>query len=284
MAKIYDALRRAEAERRRRADPDVDATVARLDWEPEVAEPAPPPPPAEREPLLRRLIPRRGEREPAADFNKRRIALLQPDSFVAEQFRALRGRIDAIASQRSIRSVAVTSAMPGDGKTTAAVNLAIVTALGVGRRVLLMDCDMRKPKAHLALGLQPQAGLAEVLAGEVSLGDAIVKAEGANLEVLAVRGRPENPSELLGSEAMRELVEHVSRSYDRVIIDTPAALGLPDAKIVADLCDGVVMVVRADSTSQEDTQTVLEILDHSRILGLILNGASVNQGRYGYVS
>jgi Mrp family chromosome partitioning ATPase len=118
----------------------------------------------------------------------------------------------------------------------------------------------------------------------VSLEDAVVKAEGANLEVLAVRGRPENPSELLGSDAMRELIERASSSYDRVIIDTPAALGLPDAKIVADLCDGVVMVVRADSTPQEDTRAVLEFLDHSRILGLILNGATVNQGRYGYVS
>jgi len=286
MAKIYDALRRAEAERRQRTDPDGSAAVMRLDWEPEAAEPPPPPPPVpeERESLLRRLIPRRGERDVSGDVNKRRIALLQPDSFVAEQFRALRGRIDAIASQRQVCSVAVTSAMPGDGKTTAAVNLAIVTAMGLGHRVLLIDCDMRKPKIHLALGLQPEAGVAEVLGGEARLEDAIRKVEGTTLDVLAVRGRPANPSELLGSQAMRELVEEASRVYDRVILDTPAALGLPDAKIVADLCDGVVMVVRADSTSQEDTQTVLEILDRSRILGMVLNGASVNQGRYGYVS
>jgi capsular exopolysaccharide synthesis family protein len=241
-----------------------------------------PAPPAERESFFGRLLARRKRRDAVADVNKRRIALLQPDSFVAEQFRALRGRIDAIAAQRPIRTVAITSALPGEGKTTAAVNLAIVTALGLGRRILLIDCDLRRPKVHQSLGLRPEAGLGEVLAGEVSLEDAVVKAETGNLEILAVRGRPTNPSELLASDRMRELVEEVAQRYHRVILDTPAALGLPDAKIVADLCDGAVMVVQADVTSYDDAQTVLEFLDRNRILGLVLNGASVNQGRYGY--
>ena len=284
MAKVYDALRRAEAERRRRADPAVAPPVARLDWEPEPVEPPAPAPPAVQESFFERLLARRKRRDPVADVNKRRIALLQPESFVAEQFRALRGRIDAIAEQRSIRTVAITSALPGEGKTTAAVNLAIVTALSLGRRILLIDCDLRKPKVHTSLGLRPETGLGEVLAGEVGLEDAVVKAESGNLEILAVRGRPANPSELLASDRMRGLVQEVAQRYHRVILDTPAALGLPDAKIVADLCDGSVMVVRADMTSYDDAQTVLEFLDRDRVLGLVLNGASVNQGRYGYAS
>ena len=283
MAKVYDALRRAEQERRRRADPAVAPAVARLDWEPEPVE-APAPPPVDGESFFERLLARRKRRDPVADANKRRIALLQPDSFVAEQFRALRGRIDAIAEQRAIRTVAVTSALPGEGKTTAAVNLAIVTALSLGRRILLVDCDLRKPKVHQSLGLRPEAGLGELLMGEVGLEDAVVKAESGNLEILAVRGRPANPSELLASDRMRALVQEVAQRYHRVILDTPAALGLPDAKIVADLCDGAVMVVRADMTSYDDAQTVLEFLDRDRILGLVLNGASVNQGRYGYAN
>ena len=285
MAKVYDALRRAEAERKRRVDPAVEPAVARLDWEPEPLEaPVAPPRPADRESFFERLLARRKRRDAMADANKRRIALLQPESFVAEQFRALRGRIDAIAAQRPIHTVAVTSALPGEGKTTASVNLAIVTALSLGRRILLVDCDLRKPKVHLSLGLRAEAGLGEVLEGKVSLEDAVVKAEGGNLEVLAVRGRPANPSELLASDRMRELVKEVAQRYHRVILDTPAALGLPDAKIVADLCDGVVMVVRADMTSYDDAQMVLEFLDRDRILGLVLNGASVNQGRYGYAT
>ena len=114
---------------------------------------------------LEAAVRERGRRaaSPAGEVNKRRIALIQPDSYVAEQFRALRGRIDALAAERPIRTIVVTSALPGEGKTTAAINLAIVTALSLGRRVLLIDCDLRKPKVHQALGLRPEAGLAEVL-------------------------------------------------------------------------------------------------------------------------
>jgi protein-tyrosine kinase len=285
MAKVYDALRRAEAERKRRVEGEAPSAVPRLDWEPERPE-AEVRAGADKRPFfLKRWLARRREGpEITGDLNKRRIALLQPESYVAEQFRALRGRIDALAAGRPIRTVTVTSALPGEGKTTAAINLAIVSALGVERRVLLVDCDMRRPKVHQSLGLQPDFGLAEVLTGEAKLEDALLKIEGATLEVLGVRKRPANPSELLASARMRELVAEVAERYDRVVLDTPAALGLPDAKVVADLCDGVVMVVRADSTRQEDVQTVLEFLDRHRVLGLLLNGAMVDQGRYGYVS
>jgi capsular exopolysaccharide synthesis family protein len=285
MAKVYDALRRAEAERRRRAGQDP-AASGPLEWEPEKTSTLVAPAPAvERGSLWSRLLSwRRGPVETTGDLNKRRISLLQPDSFVAEQFRALRGRIDAIAADRPLRTIAVTSATPGEGKTTAAINLAIVTSLSVGRRVLLVDCDLRRPKVHSSLGISPDAGLAEVLTDQIGLEQAIVKPEGMGLEILAVRGRPANPSELLGSARMKELIEEVAARYDRVILDTPAALGLPDAKAVADLSDGIVVVVRADVSRQEDIQTVLEIVDRRRVLGLVLNGAVADQGRYGYVS
>jgi len=287
MAKVYDALQRAEAERKRRAEPEGSVPApANLDWEPEASAAAGASALARRAPFsgFWSRFRRRVAGEGAAELNKRRISLLQPDSFVAEQFRALRGRIDAIAEQHPIRTIAVTSANPGEGKTTAAINLAIVTSLSVGRRVLLIDCDLRRPKIHLSLGVQPKAGLAEVLNGETSVEAAIERADGINLEILAVRTRPTNPSELLSSARMRELIEEVSQRYDRVILDTPAALGLPDAKAVADLCDGSVMVVRANTTSEEDVLTVLEILDRRRVLGVVLNGTIADQGRYGYVS
>ena len=280
MARVYEALRRAERERKRKAG-DESAPKPLVVETTEIAEPA------RRGFSWRPWRWRRGKRRRrsrSGAINKRRIALLQPESYVAEQYRALRGRIDAIAAQRPIRTLTVTSAMPGEGKTSAAVNLAIVTAMSLGRRVLLIDCDLRKPKVHEALGLRPDAGLAEVLTDRVNLDDAIVKVEGVNLEVLPVRSRPLNPSELLGSAKMRELIEEVVRRYDRVILDTPAALGLPDAKTVSDFTDGLVMVVRADVTSQQDVQATLEFLDQRRLLGLLLNGAQVKQGRYGYAS
>lgn len=283
MAKVYEALRRAEEERKRRAG-DLVSPVAPLDVPPTPARA--PVEKAEREPLWKRMTPslRRRQRETANEINKRRISVLQPDSYVAEQFRTLRGRIDAIAAQRPIRTLVVSSPLAGEGKTTAAINLATVTSMSVGRRVLLVDCDMRKPKIHQSLGLRPEAGLAEVLTGAVSLEDAIVKVEGMNLEVLAVRGRPRNPSELLGSPNMRELIQRVAEHYDRVILDTPAALGVPDAKAVAELSDGIVLVVRAGVTSQQDVEAALDLLDRNRFLGFVLNGAQVDHGRYGYTS
>lgn len=283
MAKVYEALRKAEEERKRRTG-DVSPTVQPLDVPPEPAEPKARLAAPAKTALLDKLRFRGAGRDTSAEANKRRISVLQPDSYVAEQFRALRGRIDALASQRPVRSLCVSSPLAGEGKTTAAINLSAVTAMSVGRRVLLVDCDMRRPKVHQALGLRPEAGLAEVLTGEVSLDEALLKVEGMNLDVLAVRGRPANPSELLGSPAMHDLVEEVTNRYDRVIFDTPAALGVPDTKAVAEMCDGIVVVVRADYTSQQDLEAALDILDRRRLLGLVLNGAAVERGRYGYSS
>ncbi len=282
MAKIYDALRRAEQERRRQtgAEEAPRALAPPVEWEPVGHVVAP-----SRLPLWKRVFRRRpAAAAVGADFNKRRIALLQPDSFVAEQYRTLRGRIDALAAQRPVRTLAVTSPLPGEGKTTACINLASVTALSLGRRVLLVDCDLRRPQVHQSLGLRPDAGLAEVLTDRVGLDQAVVKVEGINLEVLGVRAKPENPSELLGSERMKELVQELAQRYDRVILDTPAALGLPDAKAVAELCDGVVLVARASETPQADLEAVLDLVDRRRVIGVVLNGVDQRGGRYGYAS
>jgi protein-tyrosine kinase len=281
MGKVYEALQRAEAERGRRGAPvpGVGAPVA---------------PAAER--ARRRATQSRLERlrswfardnasletDDANAFNKRRISLLQPDSFVAEQFRTLRARLDALAAERPVRTIAVTSAMPDEGKTTAALNLALVASMNVERRVLLVDCDLRRPKVHIALGLRPECGLAEVLSGEGTVDRAILKLDGTNLLVLPVRTTPPNPSELLASERMRTLVEELARSYDQVIFDTPPTLALPDAKTLSELTDGLVFVVRANQTPRDDVAAALDILDRRRVLGVVLNGVETEAKRYGY--
>ncbi|MCC6643021.1 MAG: CpsD/CapB family tyrosine-protein kinase [Deltaproteobacteria bacterium] len=225
--------------------------------------------------------------EEATSANKRRIALLQPDSFVAEQYRTLRTRLESLAAQRPIRTLAVVSALPGEGKTSAAINLAIVSEMHLDRRVLLVDCDLRKPKVHRTLGITPTAGLAEVLLGQASVDQAIYKVtgpsfEGGALEVLPVHAMPPNPSELLASAKMKALIEELARRYDVVILDTPAALSLPDAKTVTELTDGAVMVVRADTTPESDVQTALDLIDRRRVLGVVLNGSAVDQTYYSY--
>ena len=112
--------------------------------------------------------------------------------------------------------------------------------------------------------------------------EALLKVDNLNLDVLGVRFAPPNPSELLASAQMRDLLQEVCSRYDRVILDTPATLGLPDSKIVSELCDGLVMVVRADVTPREDVQAALEVLDQQRLLGLVLNGVDTSRERYGY--
>ena len=280
MPKHYEALQRAEQERRRKSTGVDSRMPAAVSFETAVAPPSRVKPPG----FFARLLgsKNRSAVEGADEINKRRIALLQPDSYVAEQYRSLRGRIDALASQRSLKTLAITSANSGEGKSTCAVNLATVTAMSVGRRVLLIDCDLRRPKLHWTLGLPPRMGLAEVLLSQATLDEAIQKLDGINLDILPVRTIPSNPSELLASPEMKRLLEEVAGRYDRIILDTPACLGLPDAKSVSQYCDGLVMVVRAGVTPKEEVHAALDILDRARVVGLVLNGSEATREQYGY--
>jgi len=275
MAKIYEALRRAEAERKQRAGGESGSTPA-LDWDPAPEQSEASAPRARWRPFAgrRRRQVEAATTEAYADMNRCRIALVQPDSYAAEQFRTLRTRIDSLASQRPLASIAVMSPNPGDGRTTAAVNLAAVTAMGVDRKIALVDCNLRSPRIASILGLEPRTGLAEILAGEASLEEAVIRVEDPGFDVIAVRQSPPNPSELIGSEAMRRFLEDVAQRYERVFIDTPAALGLPDARVMCELCDGILVVVRADQTPRDDIEMALDLVDRRRVLGAILNSES----------
>jgi capsular exopolysaccharide synthesis family protein len=271
MGKVYDALRKAEGQRTRRAE--TAPAAPGHEWEQPLRARE-----QRKAPLWRRLLSRakaRETREQLGASNKRRIAMLQPDSFVAEQFRSLRARLDSLAQERPIRTITVTSARKGEGKTIAAVNFALVTAMSVGRRVLLVDCDMREPQVHRTLGLRPETGLAEVLTDQASLDDAIIKVDGINLEVLPVRALPPNPSELLSSPKMRVVMEELARNYDTVVLDSPSTLDIPDAKSVSEYSDGLLFVVRADETPEDDVEAALDVLDRRRVLGLVLNDARI---------
>jgi capsular exopolysaccharide synthesis family protein len=279
MGKVYDALRRAERERsvRVRRPGEAELTlgaVSGLDRDRLRARPR----------FFERWFSRRRKPavEDAAALNKRRMALLRPESFAVEQFRTLRARIDSLAAQHPLRVIALTSSVAGEGKTVAAVNFALVNAMSVGRRVLLVDCDLRNPKVHSALSLSPEVGLAEVLSDRASLAEAVTKLDGTNLEVLAVRGQPANPAELLASERMKALIAEAAGSYDRVILDTPPVLAVPDAKSVSDLADAILLVVQAGSTAASDVAAALDMLERRRVLGVVLNGVEDASGRYGY--
>jgi capsular exopolysaccharide synthesis family protein len=281
MGKVYDALRRAEEQRARRLHEATEVGQAASEAAPALPDlhlsrdeaPA-------RPTVFQRLRDAAPDRESGDVNNKRRIVILQPESAVAEQFRSLRARLDALAASRPLRTIAVASALDGEGKTMAAIGLAAVSAMQLARRVVLVECDLRQPAIATALGLRLDAGLTEVLADGAPLERAILRAPGTNLDVLAVRALPQNPSELLASEAFRRLLEQLASRYDRVVLDLPPTLGLPDAKTVSGLCDGTVFVVRADMTSQADIESALEVLGRERLLGVVMNGSEAPSEYY----
>jgi capsular exopolysaccharide synthesis family protein len=281
MGKVYDALKRAEDQRTHRVRETTSAGSLPPRVELETR------PRATKRPAARGRLSRfwrrvRGDAgaESAGALNRRRIPLLQPESVVAEQFRTLRARIDSLAANQSVRTIAVTSALPGDGKSLAAIGLALVYSMQPGRRVLLIDCDLRRPAVASSLGLRVDAGLAEVLTGSATAEEAIVRVEGSELDALPVRAVPQNPSELLASEAMPKLLKRLAADYDRIILDLPPTLGLPDAKTVSEIADGVVFVVRADVTPEPEIASALEVIDRRRVLGLVMNGAEPMSSRY----
>jgi protein-tyrosine kinase len=283
MGKVYDALKKADEQRARRVHEATSAATSA----PPLFEPSPAVAPEPRRPRpldllsgLSRVARKPRVPETAGELNRRRITLLQPESFVAEQFRTLRARLDSLSATRPARTLAVTSALPGDGKTLAAIGLAVVNSMQPGRRVVLVDCDLRKPTVAASLGLRVDAGLAEVLEGTASLEDALLRVEGSQLDVLPVRALPQNPSELLASENMRKLLEALASRYDRVILDLPPTLGLPDAKTMSELCDGVIFVVRADVTPEPEISSALDVIDRRRVLGLVMNGSEPVSSRY----
>ena len=272
MGKVYDALRKAEEQRSRRSHEAVELGSGAL----ERAAPAEPS-------VFERLRESAASAAPlggADAHNKRRIVMLQPESVVAEQFRSLRARIDALAESRPLRTIAVTSALPGEGKTMAAISLAAVSAMQLARRVLLVECDLRKPVIAASLGLRLDAGLSEILADGAPLEQAIQRAPGTGLDVLAVRALPQNPSELLASDGFRRLLEQLASRYERIVLDLPPTLGLPDAKTVSGLCDVAVFVVHADTTPQADVEAALEVLGRERLLGVVMNGAEAHTDTY----
>ena len=189
--KVYEALRRAEEERQPRTATDIGDSwhsaegAAAPQWMPSPDSAGHPPEAHERVGLA--------TDELAA--SRRRIALLEPDSFPTEQFRLLRSRLDSLAAESRLVRIAVTSANPGEGKSSVSINLAVVSAMSIARRVLLIDCDMRRPTIHRSFGLEPSFGLAEILLDRASPEQAILNVPGTRLDVLAVCIQPPNPSE-----------------------------------------------------------------------------------------
>jgi protein-tyrosine kinase len=205
------------------------------------------------------------------------VAALSPQSLAAEQYRSLRTRIKRAEHGRAVRAIVVTSPNKGDGKSLTAANLAITMAQEFQQRVLIVDADLRRPSVHKLFGVPGGPGLSDVLIGAIELGQALVTLPDLHLSLLAAGPVPSHPAELLGSAAMRRILDTLRTRFDRIIIDMPPASPLADLNILAPLVDGVLMIVRAGVTPKPDIERALSGLDMSRVLGLVLNEAGATE-------
>ncbi|WP_017470991.1 CpsD/CapB family tyrosine-protein kinase [Amphibacillus jilinensis] len=211
------------------------------------------------------------------------ITKLNPRSPISEQYRTIRTNLQFAAVDEALDTMLVTSAGPSEGKSSTVANLAIVFAQQE-KKVLLVDADMRKPTVHYTFRVDNRRGLSSVLVGEISLLEALTKSDIDGLDILSSGPIPPNPSELLGSKAMQQVIEEAKGHYDLIIFDTPPVLAVTDAQILANVVDGSLLVVRSKQTDQDSATKAKELLEpaKSKLLGVVLNDREVTKNQYYY--
>ncbi|HEV2426210.1 MAG TPA: CpsD/CapB family tyrosine-protein kinase, partial [Terriglobia bacterium] len=211
--------------------------------------------------------------------------LKNPTSALAESYRTLRTSILLSTAARPPQVLLLTSAHPGEGKTTTALNLSMALAQR-GSRVLVVDADLRKPGVAAALGLPNDKGLSSVLTGAHSAEDALQRIEAApSLWVLTSGPRPPNPAELLSSPSMADLLAELRTHFDHVVLDSPPSLLLTDATVLTTLADGVLLVVETGVTARGALIRARRTLQAAggRLLGVVMNKADIRRDEgYGY--
>lgn len=211
------------------------------------------------------------------------ITIRSPRSTPSESFRGIRTGILFSSPDHSPQIIQISSAMPAEGKTLCAVNLAVVMVQS-GGRVLLVDCDMRRPRIHNIFQVERDIGISGVLVGSVSKEAAVIPTEIENLDIIPSGEIPPNPSELLGSDAMKRFLDEMREKYDRIIIDSPPMTAVTDAMVLSRSADGLLLVIRAGEVSRQVLQGTISRANmaNARILGAVLNGIQAGKDGYYY--
>jgi len=210
------------------------------------------------------------------------IAVREPRSPIVEAFRSLRTNIQFAGVDQPIRTLLVTSASPSEGKSTVAANLAVVMAQ-TGLKVVIIDCDLRRPTVHKQFDMPNHAGLTDVMLQDPNQWNGVMQPTGVNnLSIVMSGSLPPNPSELLGSKRMQQFMAYLHKSCDIVIIDAPPLLPVTDALVLSSVTDGVVMVIDYGGTRIGEALQGKTQLDQAgaRILGVVMN--KIPTGRRGY--
>jgi capsular exopolysaccharide synthesis family protein len=199
----------------------------------------------------------------------------------AEQFRTLRSRLYQFRDNLTLRTVLITSSEAGEGKTFVVSNLAEAIVRQPDRRVLMIDADLRCARLHTVVGAPAGPGLTDYLRGKADETEIIQQGLGSNLCLIPGGTEVTNPSELLSNGRLKQLLDRVTPAFDWIILDSPPCLPVADACIVANYCDGILLVVRASTTPGEVAQRACQELKDKNLLGVVLNAVKKEDGSYG---
>jgi polysaccharide chain length determinant protein (PEP-CTERM system associated) len=228
------------------------------------------------------------------DFGKdhRLLVLHESDSFIAEQYRTLYTKIHNLSKGNAHKIFAITSALQNEGKTVTALNLAVVMARDFGKRTLVLEGDFRRPSIPLYLNVDLEEGLVDILSSKsglqptmVPVANTLVPFADDNLAVLPAVCRTQSSTSFLSSPRMRELLDLLREHYDFILIDSPPILPFSDMNIFEEVVDGMVMIVRAESTTKDTVTKALDTLGTDKVLGIVLNDvyqAPFSHYRYNY--
>lgn len=275
MGKITDALNKAKQEKE----------VEKQDWLKGQNKNA-----AENPPLLLPLEERLKKRISIAKarddsgIDPRIVTYFDPKSIISEQYRILRTNIQSNNQPRPLKTLLVSSALGGEGKTITAINLAITMASDLDKNVLLIDCDLRAGILHRLLAINTTSGLSDILLDGTAEELAFYKTRINNLTLLPRGVISHNPSELLGSKKMRGLLQELKDKFDYIILDSPAAIPVTDACVLGSQVDGVIFVVQAYMTQRRMVEHAYNLFKHvhAKILGFVLTQTDFQAGKYMY--
>jgi capsular exopolysaccharide synthesis family protein len=213
----------------------------------------------------------------------RTVSIEEPTSSASEAYRSLRTAIGFLGLDRPLRVIQVTSPSAAEGKTTTIANLAVALA-NVGKRVVVVDCDLRRPRIHLFFHVPNEVGFTSVLLGEVPLGEAAQPVGRRHLMLVASGQLPPNPSELLSSTRTGQLLRTLQTESDIVLVDSPPVLPVTDAAVLSAHVDATLLVVRTGITTRRQLSRAVEVLEQvaSPLVGTVLNGVTAEDGYYGY--
>jgi protein-tyrosine kinase len=295
MSRIHEALKKAEQERA--ANPSIEVPLAdsptavatpmvQVNDPESILTPTPPtaPPASEYlrfDDLRSRCTSVRWQLDPSVDV------FFDPAGSVpgAEQFRTLRSRLYQLRGEQPLKTILITSPVPAEGKTFVTTNLVQAMVRQPDRCALAIDADMRRSRLHTVWGTPLSPGLSDYLRGSADEVTIIQHNPAAgNLCLIPSGSVVNNPSELLLNGRMKKLIDHLAPIFDWIVIDSPPCLPVHDANVLADVCDGVLLVVRAASTPLETAQRACQELQTKKLIGVVLNGAeeSSHYGSYGY--